>query len=53
MDEDDAVSIAPSDPDARDLHDQEKAQRIEHEDLSRLNKQVGCCLARIAVPIVI
>jgi KUP system potassium uptake protein len=32
---------APADPEARDLHDQEKAQRIEHEDLCRENKQVG------------
>ncbi|KAF4463262.1 potassium uptake [Fusarium albosuccineum] len=32
---------APTDPEARDLHDQEKAQRIEHEDLCRENKQVG------------
>lgn len=32
---------APVDPEARDLHDQEKAQRIEHEDLCRENKQVG------------
>ncbi|KAM0563641.1 hypothetical protein ACHAPJ_001367 [Fusarium lateritium] len=30
---------APTDPEARDLHDQEKAQRIEHEDLCRENKQ--------------
>ncbi|OBS19478.1 hypothetical protein FPOA_11204 [Fusarium poae] len=30
---------APIDPEARDLHDQEKAQRIEHEDLCRENKQ--------------
>ncbi|KAL4729355.1 hypothetical protein ACLX1H_003771 [Fusarium chlamydosporum] len=30
---------APADPEARDLHDQEKAQRIEHEDLCRENKQ--------------
>ncbi|KAM0298617.1 hypothetical protein ACHAPM_008691 [Fusarium culmorum] len=30
---------APVDPEARDLHDQEKAQRIEHEDLCRENKQ--------------
>lgn len=36
-----ASSVPPNDPDARDLHDQEKAQRIEHEDLSRENKQVG------------
>lgn len=36
-----ASSIPPNDPEARDLHDQEKAQRIEHEDLSRENKQVG------------
>lgn len=40
-DEQEAPSIVPSDPDARDLHDQEKAQRIEHEDLNRPNKQVG------------
>ncbi|KAI5463153.1 potassium transporter-domain-containing protein [Mariannaea sp. PMI_226] len=40
VDEDEAPSIVPSDPDARDLHDQEKAQRIEHEDLNRANKQV-------------
>ncbi|KAH6895308.1 potassium transporter-domain-containing protein [Thelonectria olida] len=39
VDQDDAASIAPSDPDARDLHDQVKAQRIEHEDLNRENKQ--------------
>ncbi|KAF4973878.1 hypothetical protein FZEAL_9167 [Fusarium zealandicum] len=32
-------SAAPTDPEARDLHDQEKAQRIEHEDLCRENKQ--------------
>jgi KUP system potassium uptake protein len=32
---------APTDPEARDLHDQEKAQRIEHEDLCRDKKQVG------------
>ncbi|EXK35451.1 potassium uptake protein [Fusarium oxysporum f. sp. lycopersici 4287] len=30
---------APTDPEARDLHDQEKAQRIEHEDLCRDKKQ--------------
>lgn len=35
-------SAAPTDPEARDLHDQEKAQRIEHEDLCRENKQVKC-----------
>ncbi|CAM1511258.1 Fc.00g087710.m01.CDS01 [Cosmosporella sp. VM-42] len=34
-----ASSTPPNDPDARDLQDQEKAQRIEHEDLSRENKQ--------------
>ena len=34
-------SVPPQDPDARDLHDHEKAQRIEHEDLTRENKQVG------------
>lgn len=40
-DHNDAASTAPTDPDARDLADQEKAQRIEHEDLNRNNKQVG------------
>ncbi|KAH7136441.1 potassium transporter-domain-containing protein [Dactylonectria macrodidyma] len=38
-DHNDAASTAPTDPDARDLADQEKAQRIEHEDLNRNNKQ--------------
>lgn len=38
--EGDADSAVPRDPDARDLYDQEKAQQIAHEDLSRENKQV-------------
>ncbi|KAK7426939.1 hypothetical protein QQZ08_006531 [Neonectria magnoliae] len=37
--DDDAASTTPTDPDVRDLHDQEKAQQIEHEDLNRENKQ--------------
>jgi len=36
---DESEDAAPTDPEARDLHDQEKAQRIEHEDLCRENKQ--------------
>ncbi|KAJ4131555.1 hypothetical protein NW768_005746 [Fusarium equiseti] len=36
---DESEDAAPADPEARDLHDQEKAQRIEHEDLCRENKQ--------------
>lgn len=41
-------SVPPNDPDARDLQDQEKAQRIEHEDLTRENKQVGSTQYAIA-----
>jgi KUP system potassium uptake protein len=32
---------APTDPEARNLHDQEEAQRIEHQDLRCEDKQVG------------
>lgn len=32
---------APTDPEARNLHDQEKAKRIEYQDLHCEDKQVG------------
>jgi hypothetical protein len=34
-------SAVPTDPEARDLRDREKVQRIEHEDLCRENKRVS------------
>lgn len=44
---------APTDPEARNLHDQENAQRIEHQDLHCEDKQV-CILCpeyMVAYPI--
>lgn len=48
----DAASTAPTDPDVRDLADQEKAQRIEHEDLNRNNKQVGHPVFTVWAPLI-